>query len=517
MLDLNYKTPDYIPLNPSNQVYICRGILLSPKQDDTILYTSADAQFNAIASKQKYVCNNLAPIRLDQPLRLPYLADNLFDCNYLILQNLEFTQKRMYAFITNVNYINPNMCEVFFTLDIIQTFLFDMDIKQCMVLREHVSDDTIGKHVLDENFHMTEYVCMQEERAGVNDEAGIRITFAGSVTGIKDNIFSGINQTIVPIENEGVITDIINLHADKPDEIVSIQMVPYKFFNQSGNTKRLSYEYGGQLYQGLDGYMPKNNKLYTYPFYFLLADNSQGQCREYRIENWTNKPYFTLTTSLYSGSDITVVCTPSQQYEGWDLGSDVSQTLTLSGYPMGAWTSDTFKAYVAQNTAATAAVLGNLSLHLLGNVLSSNKLAALKTGTEMIKTGINAYSVQQSKILPDKVHGNEGSNTNWTTHIMDFYFCIRCIKADLAKSYDDYLSKYGYRIDKLKKPNINSRRSWNYIQTQDAIVGGNLPWNVKQDIENILNKGITFWHTEDVGNYSLDNSIRSTQNGQTEE
>lgn len=519
MLNLEYQTPDYPALNPINVVYVCRGIPLSLNQDDTILYTSLDAQFIGISAKQKYVCNNLAPIRLDQPLRLPLLADNLFDCNYLILQNLEFTNKRMFAFITNVKYINPNMCEVFFQLDIMQTFLFDIDIKQCMVLREHVSDDTIGKNILDEGFQLTEYVCMQEQRAGVNDVSGIRITFAGTVSGIKDNIYSGINQVIVSIEEEGVIKDIIDSHADKPDEILSIQMIPYKFFNKNGNTKRLNYTYTGDLYQNIDGYIPKNKKLFTYPYYFLYADNSQGQGREYRLENWPDAPYFTLTTSLYSGSDITIVCMPSKNYEGWNLGSDISQTLTLSGYPMGAWTSDTFKAYTAQNAAATAAALGSLSTHALANVMTGNPAGAIGNFVQGVETVLNAslHSIQQSKILPDKIHGNEGSNTNWTTHNMDFYFCIRCIKSDLAKTYDDRLSRYGYRIDKVKKPNLNSRKSWNYIRTENAIIGGNIPGSVKQQIEQILNKGITFWHTEDVGNYSLDNSIRSGRNGATQE
>lgn len=81
------------------------------------------------------------------------------------------------------------------------------------------------------------------------------------------------------------------------------------------------------------------------------------------------------------------------------------------------------------------------------------------------------------------------------------------IRAEYAKRIDDYFSMFGYKVNRIEYPNTTGRRSWNFVKCNGANVEGDVPLTAKLCFENALNNGVTFWHVDDVGNYSLDNSI----------
>ena len=66
---------------------------------------------------------------------------------------------------------------------------------------------------------------------------------------------------------------------------------------------------------------------------------------------------------------------------------------------------------------------------------------------------------------------------------------------------------YGYLVNVNKVPNMTGRKSWNYVKTNGASVVGKVPPDVLAQINSLFDRGLTFWHTGDVGNYALDNSI----------
>lgn len=64
--------------------------------------------------------------------------DDVFSCNYLMYQNNQYGKKKwFYAFITKVQYINRNVTRVFFEIDVIQTWRFEISFKQSFINREH--------------------------------------------------------------------------------------------------------------------------------------------------------------------------------------------------------------------------------------------------------------------------------------------------------------------------------------------------------------------------------------------
>lgn len=71
----------------------------------------------------------------------------------------------------------------------------------------------------------------------------------------------------------------------------------------------------------------------------------------------------------------------------------------------------------------------------------------------------------------------------------------------------DYFVKYGYKVNKWEKINVNSRRYFNFIKTNTCnIVGEEIPHEYVEEIKDIFNRGVTIWHVDNgasVGDYSV--------------
>lgn len=71
----------------------------------------------------------------------------------------------------------------------------------------------------------------------------------------------------------------------------------------------------------------------------------------------------------------------------------------------------------------------------------------------------------------------------------------------------DYFVKYGYKVNKWEKINVNSRRYFNFIKTNTCnIVSDEIPHEYLEEIKDIFNRGITIWHVDNeanVGDYSV--------------
>ena len=80
-------------------------------------------------------------------------------------------------------------------------------------------------------------------------------------------------------------------------------------------------------------------------------------------------------------------------------------------------------------------------------------------------------------------------------------------RAEIAEQIDDFFSMYGYLVSVIKTPNITGRQSWNYVKTRGACISGKVPATELRQINALFDRGLTFWHVDDVGNYSLGNGI----------
>lgn len=90
-----------------------------------------------------------------ESIRIGINKDQILNCNYLRFKNSNYSNKWIYCYILNSEYINPNTTEIFYKVDAWQTFCFDISFKPCYIDREH-QDEYIYQNLpvvntIDEN------------------------------------------------------------------------------------------------------------------------------------------------------------------------------------------------------------------------------------------------------------------------------------------------------------------------------------------------------------------------------
>ena len=108
---------------------------------------------------------------------------------------------------------------------------------------------------------------------------------------------------------------------------------------------------------------------------------------------------------------------------------------------------------------------------------------------------------------PNQAMGTTATNSKLQNDYCGWYYAQITVRPEFAEIIDDFFDMYGYQVDLVKTPNETGRTSWNYVKCSNACNRGNVPADQMAAINNIYNAGITFWHVDDIGNYSLSNAI----------
>ena len=114
-------------------------------------------------------------------------------------------------------------------------------------------------------------------------------------------------------------------------------------------------------------------------------------------------------------------------------------------------------------------------------------------------------NIDRMRKHPNTANGNVGGNSRLQNGYVGWYTSQVCLLPEYAAIVDDFLDMYGYQVDRVKIPNRTGRPYWNYVKCQNSCHVGNVPSDMMSQINQIYDAGITFWHTSDVGNYSLNN------------
>lgn len=152
-------------IQPNSTLKLFKSIPFDPNYENTIIFDSKNNQetyFNSmngiVLNSQSYTRVNKGVIKVAQS---SVLNDNaiasFFECNYLAFKNTSFENKWFYAFVDRVEYINNNCVSIMWHIDVIQTFMFDWTFEDCLIEREHVTDDSFGKHTLPEGLETGPY------------------------------------------------------------------------------------------------------------------------------------------------------------------------------------------------------------------------------------------------------------------------------------------------------------------------------------------------------------------------
>lgn len=646
---------------PNTVVKILKGIELDRDLENTYRFASLSAQQNFFSSPKrvKFQLENLQYLRTgENSIKVEKDTASLYDCNYLMFQNTGYIDasgraRWFYAFIDRVDYVNEATSEIFYTIDPMQTWLFDFKFADCMVEREHVRDDRIGKNVISEPVECGDY--MQEVKASIvppnsfkykgglittkpinngalpSDTITIQITSSASVSFRRPKPYAGVdvgselNTTgtvgqyptdlswyadFSLVKNEeatgkyhsdntvtapdrldikyyslqNLISWIANAQIDGMDakDIYAVFIYP-DFFSSEDDTaifdsygsgskeKTMTFDMSSTAgFKKTDGkfFVPKNNKLYTFPYTRLTVSSHYGNVAHYKFELFDNgfKPKFTLLSILTATPQAALI---PVGYRGKGDATDYMVTLPYAiEIPV---KGDAFKTYMAENKGNIISSLFNSVLSAAIPAMTTTSTVAMTSGGDITqertirslspKTGrlrnslqdttrtVNSPSRQESESstvsfgggakytglvsmvgdlvdkahLPNPVYGNMTTTDILATAKLNTITLYReGICGDIAKTIDDFFTMFGYAIKEVKQPGVYNRHYWQYIKTcgcnlhnadgYSDYVNVNVNYSTGMSaadldtLEKIFDRGITLWdQAVEIGDYTLDN------------
>lgn len=490
---------------------------------------------------------------LETPVRNSVIK-SLYNSNYMRFKNTNYENKWFYAFVKQVEYINNNTVDVYYEIDVMQTWACDYQLLECFIERQHTITDDIGEHTVPEGLETGEYfshVKGSTESAGANgyyqytpavclvttfDDQGdyapgavIRGQFQ------MGDMFSGLHYTVWDLTDPNSVTDINNtLEAISgntkiiengtvkvpiylAEGVVALFMLPLESWTSMYAT-RMTFDIRTNGSYLIGSYRPRNKKLLCYPYNLLYITNNQGNDAEFRWEDFSTPiacPFDVWGNISPNGG---LVLAP-RQYKGY-VGQNPDESMQLTGFPMCSWSNDAYKAWVAQNAgtlgasvvglaAQWATAIANPATAILENTLGNgqsdihgawmfepNKPVNLNPGRGLIGATLGAVGqVYDHKRKPPQSHGNGNTSLTYQAGNLSFFFYSKHIKEEYAEIIDAFLDMYGYKVNMVGVPNRNARPCWTYIKTIGCAVDGLIPADDAKQIQSIFDKGIRFWNS----------------------
>jgi hypothetical protein len=527
-------------------------LLAVPLENDntnTLYFSSLSEQTSYFVSRTRFWGEQFSYQRKDQVIRYPRDYDELVagGVNYVMYRNESYGNKWYFAFVTKLEYINDGRTDIHIETDVIQTWMFNSDgsrgykVKPSFVEREHVKDDTVGANTVPEGLDTGEYVCNWRVTNGNFENLSIVMgctldinnyenqawdwntskEFKPLYGGKYDGLYSGLSYFVLTPEQLKTILKHI-AYEGQEEAVHSIFMAPTDFLptledGKYAKTIPHTFTYAskewdiGEKPKTINGYTPKNNKLLTSPYCYMMVDNGGGTAVEYLYEKFKNDNIkFKVCSVLTPGMSIRAI---PEYYNGLELND--SEGINLSKFSTCSWTTDSYTSWLTQSAV-------NVGLSTVGAVAScvgSVALAPATGGTSLavgasIVGGVTAVgsslaSANERLSTPPQLHGNT-NNGDISTAKRDVTFrCYKMsIKEEFARIIDGYFNMYGYKVNRVKIPNTNHRENYWYTKTINCNIDGNIPMEDIQKIKNFYNNGITFWKNPDViGDYSVSNKI----------
>ena len=494
-------------------------------------------------------------------LNRPFTANN-YRWQYLSYTNSAFGNKRIYAFITDIEYVNNNEDKIYFEIDALQTFMFDFDFHECYIERNTIpaGQDVAGTNVEAENLDLGAMTADNGTKDTpianlMNTASGCRfncpyavviwstINSAGIFPDVWDGgevsgVYSGLKPVIFAADDIGGINDWVSdcYTFGMEESLVSATLIPTRILGTADPIQPYIQKMSFPFQKGtIVNYVPRNQKIFTYPYIGLVVHDGAGRSKVYRPELFDGYPN--------SNCEFLIVghITPNPQLVAYPInyageankniyGGNAKEHNRLAGYavnynhafymtdfPSVTLPIASFVAYLANSLARSAltltgAAIGGAIGGPAGAMIGGGAASALTAGksssfAQMTSpdnagsmAGMVALQTASTSFFDALASLNTGTANNDSSTVSiamrnrDFYFEFQSIRLGKVMRFDNYFDEYGYAINDVQIPDVRSNlRTKQYIKTRNCTISGNAPSFALRQIENIFNHGIKLY------------------------
>lgn len=373
---------------------LIKSIGFSDSYDDVVLFNSTNQQysyFTSLPGKSYAEYSYQRPEAGYVKVSTPY--DEIYDYAYLMFKNASHQNKWWYAFIDSVEYINEKTTGVRFHIDVMQSYMFNYELGESFVVREHPETDEPGDNIVPENVNFGEYVYSTTQPFKLSADKNpfgkdFEVT-AGDLCIVvaynpnvftndsdiawvwKENVYGGVYQGVRyacwPIcrtagadflaEYIKIMDSLIgSVNQVSKGGLISVFTMPIIFLPKRNTTSwenvrhQLSYERPNSI----GGYTPKNKKLLTFPYIAINVTNMRTDGVDYAYEYfYEGKARFNLEGSF--GINPTSICYPVG-YRQKEFATE--EGVSMEGYPIITWGQDGYTDWMSNHMFQTALSIG---------------------------------------------------------------------------------------------------------------------------------------------------------------
>lgn len=528
-------------------------------------YESRAEQISAIQGLLIHKYEHINIIRRDSDLILKGVNEDLTQCNYLMYQNADISNKWYFAFIDNVQYNSLNSVIISHTIDVWQTYQFDITYYKNLILRSHIakSTDTVGRWLAPEPISVApeferkhnvfndiswtpQYVLHSTSVYNPNTK---KYEYKGSGTGASLSAEYGIfvdSDTDVQevVKKYGKLSPAEALKSDNDDKysnwIADLLTGQIESFEKSLNNavKLISTTSISQLQDHRNELIG----LYAIPAWVHSGTNKYATNNIKKKDVTTTLPTTTLACGytprnkkmlsslckaylFYNENGFKLPLKPELFTSDTPVFTVKATELSTNGFllQIGSYADYTAKTNkISYNCENRLGYDANTGLDKVLNTLTSavgvvNAVGSVASQTFAGNVGGAVQgtvgAVQQSINMIDAL-GQRGVNTGASGDIMSItekrampVFADVSPTVAQCRYIDDYLDVYGYAINEIGKIStyMKNRSNWNYIQVANCNIKVSAPNDDVNKLKQMFESGVTIWHKK-FGDYDQNNN-----------
>lgn len=399
-------------IQPNSTIKILENIPLNKSYEHTVYYPDKDTQYNAFNKYTKFTLTRYSYQRANLgTVKVELKYEDVYKCNYLMFKNESFEGKWFYAFITGCSYISNNTTAIYYDLDVMQSWCYDYQFRGTFVERQHSTNDIPYENTQPEGLEIGDtYLIQSNNRMNLitNDSHAFVILGTTGPNGERPSATTMFNMLmslyISSNKSDDEAKQIISSYIANglEDNIISIYTVPKDAsINKNLFVKRPLT---------IDGYTPKNKKLYNFPYSYIQMYNNLGEVVELHYENFTDSrgnSIHTLDNQMTFTANTTDVPIPQSKlrvanYQG-TIGYDYNfYCVNYSQFPTGAFSGNSFQVWLAQNKNAYGASLNAIRDTFDTNVsIAQNNytMAGLSASTTRTNEAIQNSTMMSTAVI----------------------------------------------------------------------------------------------------------------------
>lgn len=547
-----------MPTIPNTTLYV--GVV--PWNSDLKNVQSYNSRAEQISTIQGLLSNkyeHINIIRRDSDLILRGVNEDLTQCNYLMYQNKDISDKWYFAFIDNVQYNSLNSVIISHIIDVWQTYQFDITYYKNLILRAHVakSADTVGRWLAPEPISVAPEF---ERKHNVFNNLSWVPQYVLHSTSVFNNStkkyeYKG-NGTGATLSAE------YGIFVDDDDDVQTVVKNYGKLSAAEALKSNDDDEYSNWIADLLTGQtIDKAVKLISTTSISQLQDHRNELIGLYAIPAWVHDGTNKYATNNIKKKEVTVVlptttlacgyaprnkkmlsslCKAYLFYNENGFKLPLKPELFTSGSPsftvkstelsttgfilqIGSYADYTAKtnkiSYRCENRLGYDANTGldkvlNTLTSAVGVVNAVGSVASQAFAGNVGGAVQGAVGAAQQSINMIDALGQRGVNTGASGDIMSItekrampVFADVSPTEAQCRYIDDYLDVYGYAINEIGKIStyMKNRSNWNYIQVANCNIKVSAPNDDVNKLKQMFESGVTIWH-KNFGDYDQANN-----------